>query len=133
MDFVCKRFGVEEASVSVAIVGDETISHVHSEFMNDPATTDVISFNLSDEDDQCPTFEMVVNYEMAKRISADKPHSDKDELYLYILHGLLHNLGFDDLCQEDFNEMHKEEDDILEELGVGRIFGQRDFQPKNGF
>ncbi|MGE4286929.1 MAG: rRNA maturation RNase YbeY [Phycisphaerae bacterium] len=131
VEAVCARHGLEDADISVAVVDDETISGVHKEFMNDPTTTDVISFDLTDEGDSAPTFEMVVNADMAQRMAEEMGHSTEEELLLYVLHGLLHNLGFDDLTEEDFLVMHKEEDDILEELGLGRLFGERKFVPKN--
>lgn len=130
VEAACEKHGLKDAFISVAVVDDETISGVHEEFMNDPSTTDVISFDLTDDGDPAPTFEMVVNADMAARMADEMGHSAEEELLLYVLHGLLHNLGFDDLTEEDFLIMHKEEDDILEQLGLGRLFGERKFAPK---
>ncbi|WP_094760206.1 rRNA maturation RNase YbeY [Sedimentisphaera salicampi] len=130
IEFTCERFELENALISIAVVGDEAASEVHRLFMADDKTTDVISFDLTEPDGGELNFEIIVNYEMAERTAQDSPHSSEDELLLYTLHGLLHNLGFDDTTEEAFYKMHKEEDDILEEFGVGRIFGNREFEPK---
>jgi len=45
-------------------------------------------------------FELVVNGEMAVRQALLRKHSSQAELALYITHGLLHNLGFDDAAED---------------------------------
>jgi ssRNA-specific RNase YbeY (16S rRNA maturation enzyme) len=39
---------------------------------------------------------------------------------------LLHNLGFDDISEEDAQEMHETEDALLQELGFGIIYHQEE-------
>ena len=40
--------------------------------------------------------------------------SFKDELHRVMAHGVLHLIGFDDLCEEDEMEMRKQEDKCLD-------------------
>jgi probable rRNA maturation factor len=70
----------------------------------------------------------VVNAEMANRQAAKRGHSPEAELALYITHGLLHNLGFDDLSSEDAKKMHETEDAMLQQLGFGIIYNQNEIQ-----
>jgi rRNA maturation RNase YbeY len=49
-------------------------------------------------------------------------HSAQAELVLYITHGMLHNLGHDDLDEDKAQAMHAEEDRILKALGYGTIY-----------
>ena len=44
------------------------------------------------------------------------------ELLLYVVHGTLHLLGFDDQRPEDARAMHKKEDQLLSELGHGFVY-----------
>jgi branched-chain amino acid transport system ATP-binding protein len=44
------------------------------------------------------------------------------ELLLYALHGLLHLNGFDDRTAREYHRMHRMEDAILHQLGVGAVF-----------
>ena len=37
-------------------------------------------------------------------------------------HGLLHQLGFDDLQPEQARRMHREEDAILQDAGYGKVY-----------
>ena len=119
---VCGRFGVSVAVVSVAIVGDKTISELNERFLNHSCPTDVISFDLSDAGDKSKTFEIVVNGQMAVKEAKTRGHSSQAELALYVTHGLLHNLGFDDSDEPGVEKMHDTEDEILQKLGYGIIY-----------
>jgi probable rRNA maturation factor len=119
---VCGRFGVSVATVSVVILGDEAISKINGRFLNQCWPTDVVSFDLSDDGNNSKTFEIVVNGEMAIKEAKARGHSSQAELALYLTHGLLHNLGFDDSDEAEAGKMHDTEDDILQKLGYGIIY-----------
>ena len=121
---ICKKFDLNNATIHIAVVDDAGIIKVHKEFLQKDTTTDVISFDLSDEFEPGRTFQIVVNAEMAERQAAKRGHSPEAELALYITHGLLHNLGFDDINEQDAQEMHETEDTFLKELGFGIIYHQ---------
>ncbi|HQL55899.1 MAG TPA: rRNA maturation RNAse YbeY [Phycisphaerae bacterium] len=42
---------------------------------------------------------------------------------LYVVHGILHLAGYDDHTARDFERMHAREDQLLERLGLGPVFG----------
>jgi len=119
---ICQQFDVSQATISIAIVDDEAIRKVNSEFLNKTTRTDVISFDLSDEDSEMRVFELVVNADKAARESKKRKHSIEAELALYITHGMLHNLGFDDGDTARADEMHAAEDKILQQAGFGIIY-----------
>jgi probable rRNA maturation factor len=58
---------------------------------------------------------------MAAREANVRGHSGEAELALYITHGLLHNLGFDDSTKRQAAKMHRTEDEILQQFGYGHI------------
>ncbi len=123
---VCRRFSVARAAVSIAIVDDEAIAVINKQFLGHAGPTDVISFDLSDEDDgdgNVKNFEIVINADQAARQSVDRSHDTEAELALYITHGLLHNFGFDDHDEADAKKMHQMEDEILQQEGYGAIYG----------
>jgi probable rRNA maturation factor len=119
---VCEKFNVCQATVSIAIVNDEEMIRVHKEFLDSDTQTDVISFDLTDEESQLKSFELVVNYDEAGRQSSSMGHSIQAELALYITHGLLHNLGFDDIEEDQSEKMHDMEDEILTQAGYGSVY-----------
>ena len=133
---VCNRFaGPGTANsryeVSIAIVGDDEIRELNSRFLNHQTTTDCLSFDLSDEDEESETenqkskiFDLVVNGEMAVRQADSRGHSSEAELALYITHGLLHNLGFDDSTPDQARTMHDTEDEILQQMGYGFVYNR---------
>lgn len=119
---VCGRFGVENAAVSIVIVDDEHIRRINDKFLGKDTATDVISFELSDEQDEKKVYDIVVNAALAKEEAGKRGHEPGDELALYVLHGLLHNLGFGDVDSKQAEKMHEAEDGILQEFGYPVVY-----------
>jgi probable rRNA maturation factor len=103
--------------VEVAVVSDTVIARVHRQFMNMPGATDVITFDHG---------EIVVSADTAKRCAAEHGHGMIEELALYIIHGLLHLNGYDDIEPRDRVKMHRVQDRIWR-----RILAAADFPKKN--
>jgi probable rRNA maturation factor len=61
---------------------------------------------------------------MAVRQANLRGHTSEAELALYITHGLLHNLGFDDSAENQARKMHETEDEILQEFGYGMVYNK---------
>ncbi|MGD8786944.1 MAG: rRNA maturation RNase YbeY [Phycisphaerales bacterium] len=125
-EVVCERFKLPKATVSIAIVDDAQIRKLNSRFLKRKSTTDCLSFDLSDDKlaSSPRLFELVVNGQMAVRQAQLRGHSSQAELALYIIHGLLHNLGFDDSTEDKARKMHKMEDEILQQLGYGLVYNK---------
>jgi probable rRNA maturation factor len=124
VETVCNRFKLTKATVSIAIVDDTQIRKLNKQFLNKNAATDCLSFDLSDNNtDPEKSFELIVNAEMAAKEAKLRGHSNEAELALYITHGLLHNLGFDDSTPAKAKKMHETEDEILRQFGYGLIYG----------
>ncbi len=120
---ICNRFKLSKATISIAIVDDAQIRKVNKQFLNRDSTTDCLSFDLSDDDTNAPkSFELVVNAEMAVKEANSRNHSSEAELALYITHGLLHNLGFDDSSKDRLRKMRDTEDEILKQQGYGLVY-----------
>ena len=118
---ICHRFSMLPAIISIAIVDDETIKKVNARFLDSEKKTDVISFDLSDDSDSVRTIELIVNFQQALRQAKKREHSTEAELALYITHGLLHHAGFDDTDADQGRQMHKTEDEILQQAGFDII------------
>lgn len=124
---VCDRFGrtdnpAAKFQISIAIVDDVEIRELNRRFKGHDTATDCLSFDLSDAADESRIFEVVVNGEMAIRQADARGHSSEAELALYVAHGLLHNLGFDDSTPSLARKMHETEDEILQQLGYGFVY-----------
>ncbi len=122
----CSTNKSRETIVGIAIVDDAEIRKLNSRFLNRKSATDCLSFDLSDNHQpQSPRlFELIVNGQMALRQADLRGHSSQAELALYITHGLLHNLGFDDSTEDKAKKMHDMEDKILQQLGYGLVYNK---------
>ena len=109
--------------MSLALVGDARMSKLHAQFMGIAGPTDVLTFPL-DEDarGRVTSGEVVVCVAEARRRAKDHKEKPERELLLYALHGMLHLCGYDDRTAADFRRMHRTEDKILTELGIGPVF-----------
>jgi probable rRNA maturation factor len=84
--------------IEVAVVSDAVIARVHQQFMGVPGATDVITFDHG---------EIVVSADTARVQAIGRGHGVIDELALYIIHGLLHLNGYDDLAPRARAKMHR--------------------------
>jgi len=123
---ICKRFGITHARISIGIVDDAEISTLNRRFLGHAGPTDSLSFDLSDETEPGGrrVFDLIVNGELAVREAAERGHLARAELALYLTHGLLHNLGFDDADREQARRMHAMEDEILQDFGYGLVYNK---------
>ena len=124
IETICRRFTNDKVTVSLAIVDDKKIKIINKEFLDHAGATDVISFDLSQEQSDDKLFDIVINAEMAQKQAKTRGHMPQAELALYITHGLLHNFGFDDRQNDQAEKMHKLEDEILQQLGYGVIYNK---------
>jgi probable rRNA maturation factor len=118
-------------TVDITITGNAEIRRVNKRFLNHTSVTDCISFDLSDNQDCGRLFEVIVNGELAVSQARRRGHPPEAELALYITHGLLHNLGFSDLKDEQAKKMHKTEDKILRQFGYGPVYDKTHQNPKS--
>lgn len=116
----CRRLDCDEAVITAAILDDEAICELNLKFLGRHTVTDVISFDTSQNNYR--QFDLAVNAQKALRQAHSRGHKAEAELALYILHGLLHNLGFDDKDSACAEKMHRTEDDILQEYGYGVVY-----------
>ncbi len=117
----CALFHLRKAQINIEVADDKRIVEVNKQFLKKRSITDVISFDVSEDGEK--VFDIIVNVELAKRQAKLRGHSAQAELTLYVLHGLLHQLGFDDLTKADAEKMHRIEDEILDKLGYGVVYG----------
>jgi len=120
---VCRRFGISRARVAIVIVGNRPMRRLNRRFTGRQGATDCLSFDLSDTPAPSKSmFEIVVNGEKALREGKARGHGPQAELALYVTHGLLHHLDFNDSTPAEAMRMHRMEDEILQKLGYGAVY-----------
>jgi probable rRNA maturation factor len=109
--------GIEEATINIAIVDDPTIHDLNRRFLNHDEPTDVLTFPLDDETGPLEG-DVIVSADTAVRMAAQMQWSAADELLLYVVHGVLHLVGYDDLDGESRAEMHARQRHYMCVLGA---------------
>jgi probable rRNA maturation factor len=109
--------GVEAAAINVAIVDDPTIHDLNRRFLDHDEPTDVLSFVLDDDAGRLEG-DVVASADTAVRTAAQLQWPGSDELLLYVIHGTLHLVGYDDLDLESRREMRKREQHCLAQFGL---------------
>jgi probable rRNA maturation factor len=105
------------AYVSIAVVDDPTIHALNVQYLQHDYPTDVLSFVLEQTDERVEG-ELIVSADTALREAADAGWSPHDELLLYVIHGTLHLVGYDDHAPADRVEMYAAEAHYLQRLGI---------------
>ena len=109
---------VEVAEISVVLVDNETIHQINREHLEHDFPTDVITFPLSEPYADCLEGEIVISTQMATEIAPSVPWSITSEVELYLIHGLLHLCGFDDLDPAALKLMREQEHAMLRHVGI---------------
>lgn len=117
--------GTPGGEVLVRIVDDPEMTRVHTDFLDDPTTTDVITFDLTNGGSSSGGALDVNAYvclDEAQRAATARSHDVLHELTLYILHAALHCLGENDATEDAYERMHAREDAVLTAIGLGPVF-----------
>ena len=106
-------------SIAVNLVDSETICRINREFVGHEGTTDVISFNYTVPGEPCPddiNAELFICTDTAELVAKRLKNKFSDEIALYIVHGILHISGQDDLTPPDRKKMRGLEKKVLSSL-----------------
>lgn len=98
--------------VNIHFVSSEAISKIHLDFFGDPTPTDCISFPIDSEKKSGVHHilgEVFVCPKTALDYVAKNGGNCYEETTLYLVHALLHLLGFDDMTDEEEEKMRAAE------------------------
>ena len=96
---VLRDAGIVAGSLSIAVVDDPAIHALNRKYLAHDCPTDVLSFTL-ERDGRRLEGEVVASAETAARAAEQFGWAAEDELLLYVLHGTLHLVGYDDATDE---------------------------------
>jgi probable rRNA maturation factor len=105
-----------DAVLSIVLVGDQEMVSLNKRFLGRSTVTDVLAFPYG-HDGSGLNGEIIVNADLAVRQAGGRPHTAVDELLLYVVHGLLHLLGYDDHEEAETRRMRQREQDVLKAAG----------------
>ncbi|MFA5271076.1 MAG: rRNA maturation RNase YbeY [Candidatus Omnitrophota bacterium] len=103
-------------SVSVVFCDDKFITKLNRKFFKRNQSTDVISFPLADISTPGYLGEIVISVEQAKKTCDFYEKKWQEELVLYVIHGILHLVGYDDIKKKERMAMEQKQEEILSGL-----------------
>lgn len=122
----CKRnillllshLGIATHELIVHFVTEKKICHLHQLFFDDPSSTDCISVPIDAPLDRQSGYhvlgEIFVCAKTAILYAKEHDLDPHDELMRYVIHGLLHLIGYDDMTVKDRRVMKKKEEECLQ-------------------
>ena len=90
------------ATVAIRLSGDDELRRLNREFAGHDAVTDVLSFAGTDT-----LGDLAISWPAASRQAREYGHSEKTEVALLCVHGLLHLLGWDHATAAQRREMSR--------------------------
>lgn len=114
--FVAAAERTAVADVDIAVVDAEEIAALNSRYLGRPEPTDVLSFDLTAPGGGTVSAQIVVCADVAAAEAAARGIPASHELMLYVTHGLLHLLGYDDATGPAAARMHARQERLLAEF-----------------
>lgn len=97
---------IQEFEVTIHFVTDKKMRKIHEQFFDDPSPTDCMTFPIDPFDAEKPNLgDLFVCPFTALTYSKRHKKDPFIELSLYIVHCLLHILGYDDIESKNRKEM----------------------------
>lgn len=143
--YVAAAEGFREGQLSIVVVGKSAMAALHERALAVAGPTDVLTFDLGTDRRArrlngeiyiCADVARATSRRILRRapggaaIAVPQPlAAARAELALYLVHGVLHLAGYDDLDDDSYEQMHAREDVLLRQLGLGAVFrdGERDW------
>jgi probable rRNA maturation factor len=113
------------ATISLAVVDNATIHALNRRFLDHDWPTDVLSFVLEEREGHLDG-ELVLSAETAAAAAvAEGNWTAAEEQLLYVIHGVLHLVGYRDHTEADALQMRAAEHFYLRECGVELLSASR--------
>lgn len=113
--------------LSITFVDEAEMGRIHDERFGDPSPTDCMSFPVDDEDEEYRVLgDVVVCPDVAITYAKEHNLEPYEETTLYMIHGLLHLMGYRDATDDERSEMrHAEEKHMAHLKKSGLILGRK--------
>lgn len=133
---VLRHEGVDRASLSIVFVSRQRIKALNKKFLGRGYTTDVLAFDFTECKGTAPACrrgkrrapttgkvkqisgDIIISTDAVVKNARTYKTGPSEELALYVIHGILHLLGFDDHKKPDVEKMRRKEQQLLAHLGT---------------
>lgn len=111
-----------ECEINVSFVDDAYMTELHIKWMDEPGTTDVLSFpmDMPETDGEAVTLgDIVISPVVAADQAIKQGHSTEHEIFILATHGLLHIIGYDHADPEEEKVMFALQEKIVSDWQKG--------------
>lgn len=112
IELVLDLAGCRDTELSVLLVDDAYIKRLNRKYLGKNNSTDVLAFPMQG----ALLGDIVISVETALKESKKRRIPFKNEMERYLVHGILHLTGYDDILAKDKKKMWKKQEEILNSL-----------------
>ncbi len=113
---VLKAHGLTSCDINVVFIGDEKMTELNEKYKKHEGTTDVLSFNLSDNSTDIVEGEIYVSLKRAEKQAAECSVPLKEEIIRLVTHGLLHLAGRTHKSEQEYRSMMTETENFVKDF-----------------
>jgi probable rRNA maturation factor len=108
----------KDAEIEIVLLDDKGIRKLNKQFKKEDSATDVLSFRIDRDEFGRKKFlgEVVISLDTARRNSGLFGTEFEYEIVRYVIHGILHLFGYDDLTEKERTRMWQKQEKLLGEL-----------------
>jgi len=110
--FLRENFSDIYNKLEVVFVSDSTMRKYNSRFSGKNKSTDVLSFDID------KTYVIIVSVDTARKNAILYGEKFEDEVLRYVVHGILHLLGFDHKVEAFKEKMQNKEEEMMKKWKV---------------
>ena len=108
--------------MSFVFVSRQKIAALNKKYLGRTYATDVLAFDLANQESSRPSRtknrilcgDVIISTDAVVKNAGEFKTSDAHELVLYVIHGMLHLIGYDDHKAADIKKMRAKEQELLE-------------------
>jgi len=116
-----KILDLSKYELSILILDNKLISKLNKKYLGKNKATDVLSFDAQDKNvisgpGRKLLGDVVISAQMARAKSRQLKISFNQELTLYVIHGVLHLLGYEDKSLSERRKIQKRQKELMKQL-----------------
>jgi len=119
------ELAIDEAELGIQLVGAREMARVNWQYLQHEGSTDVITFDYGENNEDAHVLTSPVKLHGELFVCVDEAITQanefhttwQDEVVRYVVHGVLHLLGYDDLKPDLRRTMKREENRLMQKLG----------------
>ena len=123
MSYALKELNLNpECELNIAFVDDDYMTELHIKWMDEPGTTDVLSFpmDMPESEGEAVTLgDIVISPIVAAAQAIKQGHSIEHEIYILATHGLLQIIGYDHADKSEEKIMFDLQENIVRDWQNG--------------